>query len=135
MVSPVFHWYLNPAGAESTTDPEMHNDVGPFVVMIGVSGVVPAVTTIGAETALVQVPLWILTEKVPEEVTLMVRVVAPLFHKYLNPASALSCVESDPHQVIGPYEYIYGIGSIVSTDTTVATEAALVQVPTMVRTV
>jgi hypothetical protein len=60
-VSPLFHKYLKPAGAESCTDPDPQNEVGPFAVIIGVAGVVLIVTTVGAEVLLVQVPIIVRT--------------------------------------------------------------------------
>ena len=71
--------YPVPAGAVNTTDPPVHNVIGPPGVIVA-EGWATTVTVVGALTA-EQVPSETVTVKVPLVVTVIDRVVAAVDHK------------------------------------------------------
>jgi hypothetical protein len=124
VVAPFDQRYVNPAGAVSDTDPPAQNVVGPPAVMVGVDGSALTVTVVGADAVEQPLAFVTVTPYEPDADTTMDCVVAPVDHRYANPAGALSVTEPPAQNVVAPEGVMAGVAGFAFTVTTIAADVA-----------
>lgn len=123
VVAPFDQRYEKPPGAESVTFPPAQKVVGPEAVMVGVAGSGLTVTAVGAEVAEQPEASVTVTVKLPELLTVIDCVVAPLDQRNDAPALAVSVTLPPAQKVVGPD------GVIVATAAAMGTTREPVTVP------
>src|SRR6266550_912004 len=110
VAAPLLHAYDEADEAVRVTAPPAQNVVGPPAVIVGVgSGL--TVTVVAAEVAVQPFASVTVTVNEPDVLTLIDCAVAPLDHKYVVPAGAVSVTEPPTQNVVGPPAVIVGVGS------------------------
>ena len=123
--APLDHRYENPAGAVSVTEPPSQNDVGPLGVIAGVAGAAFTVTVVDALVALQPLAFVTVTLYEPDALALIDCDVAPLDHRYVKPAGAVSVTEPPSQNDVGPLGVIAGVAGAAFTVTVVGALVAL----------
>ena len=83
-MAPVDHKYVAPGLDVSVTLPPAHIVVGPEAVIVGAAGKATTVTVMGSDSWLSHPAEFVTcTVKFPDVVTLILRVIAPVDHKYV----------------------------------------------------
>jgi hypothetical protein len=127
VVAPLLQRFPELAEEVKVKLPPSQKVVGPEVVIVGVIGFGLTVTDVAAEAVEVQVPVICLTVKLPEAVTEIVRVVAPLLQRLPEVADEVKVTPPPSQKVVGPKAVIVGVLGFGLTVTDVAAEGAEVQ--------
>lgn len=119
VVAPFDHKF--PVGDDevNTTFPPLQKVVEPLAVIVGVAGLGITVIVVPAETADIQTPLLVETVYVPEVVTTIDFVVAPLDQTFPVAAEEVSVVLPPSQKLVEPLTVIVGAvgGGVIATVT------------------
>ena len=107
----------------NTTLPPEQKVVGPLALIVGVAGVGFTVTVTGVEVA-VQVPLFTVTEYVPDVFTVMEEVVYPPVQLLPDAAEDVKVTLFPAQKVVDPLAEIVGVAGIGDTVTVTGVELA-----------
>lgn len=121
VVAPVDQVFPEPAEDVNVTAPPAQNVVGPLAVIVGVDGVVVAVTIVAVEVA-EHPPLVTVTVYEPEADTEMDGVVAPVDQEFPVAEEDVKVTDPGEQKVVGPPAVIVGVAGVGLTVTVVAAD-------------